>query len=81
MEQGMPIKKIAKEPGISVQTSFDWRHKIPGSLNQFVPEQLSSEVACDELELTLSNKGSKDSDRELGKRGSDFKRNKGKEYG
>ena len=31
------------------------------------------------LTFTLSNEGSEDSDRELGKRGSDFKRNKGKE--
>lgn len=34
MEQGMPIKKIAKEIGISIQTSFDWRHKILSSLSQ-----------------------------------------------
>ena len=30
------IKKIAKKPGISIQTSFDWRHKIPGSLKQLL---------------------------------------------
>jgi transposase-like protein len=79
MEQGMPIKKIAKEIGISIQTSFDWRHKILSSLNQFVPEQLSSEVECDELELALNNKGSRDLDRKPRKRGNDFKRNMGKE--
>ncbi len=79
MEQGMPIKKIAKELGISIQTSFDWRHKILSSLDQFVPEQLSSEVECDELELPLSNKGSRNLDRKPRKRGNDFKRNKGKE--
>ena len=79
MEQGMPIKKIAKELDISIQTSFDWRHKILSSLDQFVPEQLSSEVECDELELALSNKGSRDLDRKPRKRGNDFKRNKGKE--
>ena len=76
MEQGMLIKKIAKKPGISIQTSFDWRHKIPGSLNQFVSEQLSSEVACDELGLALSNKGSKDLDRKPGKRGNTIKAKK-----
>ena len=59
MEQGMPIKKIAKELQISIQTSFDWRDKILSSLEQFTPKELSSEVACDELELALSNKGSK----------------------
>jgi len=75
MEQGMPIKKIAKELHISIQTSFDWRHKILSSLDQFVPKTLSEEIECDELELPLNNKGSKTLDREPRKRGSDFKRN------
>lgn len=75
MEQGMPIKKIAKELNISIQTSFDWRHKILSSLEQFVPERLSDEVECDELELPLSNKGSKRLNREPRKRGGDFQRN------
>jgi transposase-like protein len=43
MEQGMPIKKIARELEISIQTSFDWRHKILSSLQQFVPKQLTDE--------------------------------------
>lgn len=75
MEQGMPIKKIAKELHISIQTSFDWRHKILSSLEQFVPKTLSKEIECDELELPLNNKGSKTLDRKPRKRGSDFKRN------
>jgi len=79
MEQGMPIKKIATEIGISIQTSFDWRHKILSSLNQFVPELLSSEVECDELELALNNKGSRNLDRKPRKRGNDFSRNIGKQ--
>lgn len=78
MEQGMPIKKIATEIGISIRTSFDWRHKILSSLDQFVPEQLSSEVECDELELAINNKGSRNLDRKPRKRGNDFKRNMGK---
>jgi len=75
MEQGMPIKKIAKEIGISIQTSFDWRHKILTSLNEFAPKTLSNIVECDELELALSNKGEKKLDRKPRKRASDFKRN------
>lgn len=78
MEQGMPIKKIAKKLNIRIQTSFDWRHKILSSLDQFVPKELSSEVECDELELALSNKGSKTLDWDPRKRGTDFKRNQGK---
>lgn len=79
MEQGMPIKKIAKQLDISIQTSFDWRHKILSSLNEFVPEQLSGIVECDELEMALSNKGEKNLQRKARKRGSDFARNKGKQ--
>jgi len=79
MEQGMPIKKIAKALGISIQTSFDWRHKILSSLDQFVPKELSNEVECDELELAFSNKGSRSLEQRPRKRGNDFKRNQGKD--
>ena len=75
MEQGMAIKKIAKEIGISIQTSFDWRHKILSSLASFTPQNLSDVVECDELELALSNKGSRNIGRKPRKRGTDFKRN------
>jgi transposase-like protein len=75
MEQGMSIKKIAKELHISIQTSFDWRHKILSSLGQFEPKVLSGEIECDELELPLNNKGSKTLARKPRQRGSDFKRN------
>ncbi len=77
MEQGLPIKKIAKELGISIQTSFDWRHKILSALDSFAPEHLSGVVECDELELPVSNKGEKHLERKSRKRGSDFKRNQG----
>lgn len=75
MEQGMSIKKTAKEIGISIQTSFDWRHKVLSSLAGFTPQSLSEVVECDELELALSNKGSRNLKRKPRKRGSDFKRN------
>lgn len=75
MQQGMPIKKIAKEIGISIQTSFDWRHKILSVLNKDVPVKLSGRVECDELELPLSNKGDKHLTRKPRKRSSDFIRN------
>ena len=77
MGQGMPIKKIEKQLKISIQTSFDWRHKILGSLGQFTPNESASEVECDELELALSNKGSKSLERNPRKRGTDFKRGQG----
>jgi len=78
MERGMPIKKIAKELEISIQTSFDWRHKILSSLEQFIPTQLTDTVECDEMEFPLSNKGDKYLKRKPRKRAKDFKRNKNK---
>lgn len=79
MQEGMSIKKIAKELEISIQTSFDWRHKILSSLSKFTPETLTDVVECDELELSLSKKGQRGLDRKPRKRGSDFKRNAGSE--
>ena len=77
MEQGMPIKEIAKELQISIRTSLDWRHKILSSLEQFTPKELSSEVECDELELALGHKGSRSLERTPRKRGRDLKRDQG----
>jgi transposase-like protein len=76
MEQGMAIKSIAKELKISIQTSFDWRHKILSSLSSLVPEKLEGKVECDELELALNEKGSHRLKRKARKRGSDSNRNK-----
>lgn len=78
MEKGLPIKKIAKELNISIQTSFDWRHKILSSLEQFIPKELTDTVECDELELSLSNKGERNLTRKPRRRANDFKRNKNK---
>ena len=75
MEKGMSIKKIAKELNISIQTSFDWRHKILSSLSQFTPKELADEIECDELELAINEKGNRNLTRTSRKRSSDFKRN------
>ncbi len=75
----MPIKKIAKELDICIQTSFDWRHKILSFLSQFTPTTLSGEVEFDELELVLSLKGTKNIGQKPRKRRTDFKRNQGKD--
>jgi transposase-like protein len=77
MQQGMSIKKTAKEVGISIQTSFDWRHKILSTLSTQEPKKLGNTVECDEMELSLSKKGERNLKREPRKRGTDFKRNDG----
>ncbi len=79
MEKGYPIKKIAKELGISIQTSFDWRHKVLASLEQFIPKELTDTIECDELEISLNNKGERKLNRKPRKRANDFKRNKNKD--
>lgn len=63
MEQGMSLKSIAEELEICVQTAFNWRHKLLGSLDRFVPETLSGEVESDEFEISISKKGSRILDR------------------
>ena len=75
MQQGMSIKKTAKAVGISIQTSFDWRHKILSVLSGQAPEKLEGTVECDELELALSNKGDRNLQRKPRHRGTNFKRN------
>ena len=71
MEQGYSIKKAAKELGISIQTSFDWRHKILSSLQTALPAKIGGIVECDDLQLPQSNKGSRKLKRKPRKRGSD----------
>lgn len=71
MEQGYSIKNAAKELGISIQTSFDWRHKILSSLQSTLPIKVGGIVECDEFQLTESDKGVRKLDRKARKRGSD----------
>jgi len=78
MEQGVSIKKSAKLLGISIQTSFDWRHKIMASLQEGIPTILSGVVECDELMLAESQKGNKSIKRKARKRSGDAKNHKAK---
>ena len=73
--KGYSIRKCAAEVGICIQTSFDWRHKIISILFASEPESLSGRIECDELEMSLSQKGDKNLTRSPRKRSNDFKRN------
>lgn len=75
MSEGYSLRKSAKEVGICLQTSFDWRHKILASLNSLVPEKLTGVIECDELELAINNKGDRHLGRKPRKRSTDFSRN------
>lgn len=54
----LPLKKIAAEVGISIQTSFDWRHKILSGINQKDIE-FQGITEIDDIWFLYSQKGRK----------------------
>ena len=75
MQRKMSIKKTAKEIGICIQSSFDWRHKVLSVIHTEVPDTLEGRVECDEVELPINLKGERNLDRKARKKRSDFTRN------
>lgn len=69
MLSGLSIKKTAKQVGIAVQTSFDWRHKLLTAFSTVSPEGFEGIVESDDLFFAHSEKGSRDLDRPARKRG------------
>ena len=57
-EQYLPIKVMAKKIGISVQTSFDWRHKILSGLNA-ESKEFNGITEIDDVWFLYSQKGRK----------------------
>lgn len=66
---GYSIRKSAKETGISIQTSFDWRHKLLTSFSVVSPEGFQGIVESDDLFFLHSEKGNRNLDRKPRKRG------------
>lgn len=66
---GYSIRKSAKETGISIQTSFDWRHKLLTSFSSVSVEEFQGIVESDDLFFAYSEKGNRNLDREPRKRG------------
>lgn len=59
MEQGyIPLKKIAAKTGISIQTAFDWRHKILSNLKE-TNNHFEGLTEIDDLWFLYSQKGRK----------------------
>ena len=54
---GYSIRKSAKETGISIQTSFDWRHKLLTSFSSVSSEEFEGIVESDDLFFAYSEKG------------------------
>jgi len=71
MFEGHSIKKCAKLTGISIQTSFDWRHKVLSSLQSLSPESFEGITESDDIFFNYSEKGKRYLDRPPRKRGND----------
>ncbi len=69
MFDGHSIAKCAELTGISIQTSFDWRHKILSSLQSLSPEKFEGISESDDIFFNYSEKGSKTLSRKPRKRG------------
>lgn len=66
---GYSIRKSAKETGISIQTSFDWRHKLLASFATVSPEEFHGITESDDMFFAYSEKGSRNLSRPARKRG------------
>jgi len=66
---GYSIRKSAKETGISIQTSFDWRDKLFTSFSSVSVEEFQGIVESDDLFFAYSEKGNRNLERKPIKRG------------
>jgi len=66
---GYSIRKSALETEISIQTSFDWRHKLLTSFSSVSVEEFQGIVESDDLFFAYSEKGNRQLDRDPKKRG------------
>ncbi len=70
MLMGYSIKKCAEQTNISIQTSFDWRHKVLSSFKQAYPNGFEGITESDDIFFLESSKGNRELDRKPRKRGS-----------
>jgi transposase-like protein len=69
MFDGHSIAKCAELTGVSIQTSFDWRHKVLSSLQSLSPAKFEGISESDDIFFNYSEKGSKTLSRKPRKRG------------
>ena len=74
MLQGHSIRRCASECGISIQTSFNWRHKVLSAFEHLQASEYSGIVESDEMYVRESQKGSRKMDRSSRKRGGGAKK-------
>ncbi len=66
---GYSIRKSAKETGIAIQTSFDWRHKLLTSFSSIWVEGFEGICESDEMFFLYSEKGNRKLHRKPRQRG------------
>jgi len=66
---GYSIRKSAKQTGISIQTSFDWRHKLLTSFSSVSVDSFQGILESDDLFFAYSEKGNRNLKRKPKKRG------------
>jgi transposase-like protein len=72
MQDSLSIRKTAEKLGISINTSFRWRHRLLNGLEKYRQKvQLSGIVEIDETMFRYSEKGSRALSRKRHKRGGD----------
>jgi len=77
MEERLTLRKSAEKVGISLQTSFNWRHKILSSLSDVESDHFAGIVEADEFYLRYSEKGEKNLRRPPRKRGNEGNKTEG----
>ncbi|MCO5249780.1 MAG: IS1595 family transposase [Chitinophagales bacterium] len=77
MIESVTIRKAAKKLGVSMQTVFDWRHKILSALEAFNGSNFSGIVECDDKQLDINEKGNRNLERKPFKRASDRETKRG----
>lgn len=75
IKEGLTLRQAASKTGISLQTSFNWRHKILSSLSNIESNHFSGIVEADETYLHYSEKGKRNLNRKPRKRGNDGLKN------
>jgi len=70
MFMGYSIRKCASEAGISIPTSFNWRHKILGSLSEIPDNDFRFVCESDDIFFLYSEKGNRNLTRKPRYRGS-----------
>ena len=66
---GLSIRESAKETGISIQASFNWRHKLLTSFSSVSVESFEGILESDDLFFSYSEKGNRNLKRKPKKRG------------